>query len=114
MALPELTRKKIEKVLNEYCEGRVPPHVRDKVRLNYSFRGNSVSLFEERPAFLKPEKWINCMVAQFRFDDSKKTWSLYCRDRNSKWHLYDLVKPSRTFERLLEAVEEDVTGIFWG
>lgn len=114
MALPELTKKQVETTLGSFCQKRIPPHVRDKVRLAFSFRGNSVSLFEERPYFQDPSRWTSSPVAQFRFNQEDKIWSLYCSDRNSKWHLYDRTKPSRQFIHLLKAVESDSTGIFWG
>lgn len=112
MALPELTQKQVQKTLSAYCENRIPVHVRDKVRLNFKFSGNSVTLFEERPAFQKPEIWVQTMIAQFRFEIQTNKWALYCADRNSKWHLYD-VKPSNLND-LLKEVDKDPTGIFWG
>jgi hypothetical protein len=114
MALPELIKKKVEVALDNFSEKFIPQHVRDKVRLNYSFRGETVSLFEERPYFQDPAQWTSTPIAQFRFNSDDKTWSLYCADRNSKWHLYDRAKPSRQFNHLLRAVEHDPTGIFWG
>jgi hypothetical protein len=114
MALPELIKKQVETILEPFCQNRIPLHVRDMVRLVFSFRGNSVSLFEERPYFQDPSRWTSSPVAQFRFDQDDKTWSLYCADRNSKWHPYDRAKPSRQFTHLLKAVESDSTGIFWG
>ena len=114
MALSELIRKQVEKTLEPFCENRIPPHVRDKVRLKFSFRGESVSLFEERPYFQDPSQWTSSPIAQFRFNSEDKTWSLYYPDRNSKWHSYERAKPSRQFTHLLRAVEHDPTGIFWG
>lgn len=114
MALPELTKKKVETTLTSFCNARVPPHVRDKVRLTYTFRGQTVALVEERPVYNDPSRWTHGPVAQFKFDLTMKTWTLYYRDRNLKWHLYDRVKPSRTFNHLLKEVDSDPTGIFWG
>lgn len=101
MALPELTKKQVETILGSFCENRIPPHVRDKLRLNFSFRGQSVSLFEERPYFQDASRWTQTPVAQFRLEPTTKIWSLYCADRNSKWHLYERAKPSRKFIHLL-------------
>lgn len=111
MALPELTKKLVEKTLTAYCENRFPSHVRDQVRLVFKFRGNNVTLLESRPSIHTPEIWVDVSIAQFRFDESKK-WTLFCCDRNSKWHIYD-AEPSN-FEKLLKEVDADPTGIFWG
>jgi hypothetical protein len=43
-----------------------------------------------------------------------KQWTLYCMDRNSRWHLYDLIEPSADFDDMLIALDRDPTGIFWG
>ena len=114
MPLPIFTRKLVEARLEEYCEHKVPSHVRDKVRLSFKFRGNTVTLIEKRPAFMNPSEWVDIVVAQFRFDPKSKKWTLYCADRNSRWHEYWDQDPSRDFERLLREVDEDPTGIFWG
>lgn len=114
MALPELTKKQVEATLESFCEKRIPSHMRDKVRLKFSFRGDSVSLFEERPYFQDPSHWTSSPIANFKFDQKDKTWSLHYPDRNSKCHLYDRTRPSRQFIHLLRAVEHDPTGIFWG
>jgi hypothetical protein len=35
-------------------------------------------------------------------------------DRNSRWHLYDIINPSADFDDMLKALDRDPTGIFWG
>ena len=114
MALSQLTRRLVASKLATYCEQRCPPHLHDQVRLGYKIRGNSVTLYEARPAYHAPETWIDIVVAQFRLDPATQTWSLYCADRNSRWHRYTYLKPQESFEVLLEEVEADPTGIFWG
>jgi hypothetical protein len=114
MALPELVRRLVEEKLNAYCLKKVPAHVRDLVRLNFKIQGNNVTLFEERPAFGKANTWVDIVVAQFRFTQDKGTWTLYWADRNSRWHEYEEVLPSKNFDKLLLEVDKDPTGIFWG
>ena len=114
MSLPELIKRQVEQVLRPYCQSRVPPRVRDQVRIDFKFRGNSVTLFEERRAFGRPETWVDIVVAQFRYDEKNRKWALYCADRNAKWHVYSEIEPSPDFESLLREVDKDPTGIFWG
>ena len=114
MPIPDAIRQTVEARLAAYVGGRIPAHARDKVRLSFSVRGNSVTLVEQRPAFLNPAVWVDIKVAQFRFDPEDGKWALYCADRNSKWReYYDLV-PNEDFGILLQEVEDDPTGIFWG
>jgi hypothetical protein len=114
MPLSEFTQRLVEKKLAKYCSGRIPEHSRHQVKLTYKIRGNSVTLIEERPYFRDPSTWTQSPVAQFRFDGQTKKWSLYCSDRNGKWHLYGRMKPSSDFDDLLREVDRDTTGIFWG
>jgi len=48
LPLPPLVRTLVEKKVEKFCDRRVPPHVRNKVRLAYKVRGTSVTIFEER------------------------------------------------------------------
>lgn len=43
-----------------------------------------------------------------------KEWSLYWRDRNLKFHEYNLAEPTPHLDELIEEVKLDRTGIFWG
>jgi hypothetical protein len=114
MLLSEFTRKLVETKLVKYCSGRVPSQALNEVRLSFEIIGNSVTLFEERPAYHYPSNWETISIAQFRFDDQTTKWNLYCFDRNEKWHLYGSMKPSADFDDLLKEVDRDPTGIFWG
>jgi hypothetical protein len=117
VALPDLVRRQVERALGEYCEKRVPAFARDQVRLEYEIRGNSATIVERRIPWqpVWPEEpWTRFPIAQFRFDSVRRNWTLYWRDRNLRWHLYDLVRPSPAMTDLLAEVERDPTAIFWG
>ena len=114
MPLSEFTRKLVETRLSQYCKNRIPLSVRHKVSLEFKIRGNNVTLYEARPFFRDPSIWTENPVAQFRFDGKTKKWDLYCCDRNSKWHLYIHMESNTNFDDLLEEVNRDPTGIFWG
>ena len=114
MAFSMVEKKAIESLLAAYCEGRVPPAVRDRVRMSFRIKGESVTLLESRPSFVKRTEWIEMAIAQFRRDQNTGDWRLYCADRNSKWHLYEPVRPKKTLRPLLAEVDRDPTGIFWG
>ena len=114
MALPALTRQLIETKLKNYCEKRIPEDVRSSVRMSFKIRGNSVTLNEERPQFRDPSVWVEIPIAQFRFDPRTSKWTLYCADRNGRWHEYIDSEPEERIGTLLRHVDEDETGIFWG
>jgi len=109
--LDAFTKKRLEKILSEYSEQKIPKHVRNQMRLTYKIRGNNVSLIEERPAF-NGDGWIQLDISQFRFVDNK--WKVYWRDSRDKWHLVEEIKPDEDFEKQLMIVDKDNSGVFWG
>ena len=114
MPLPELTRRLVEQKLGEFCECRIPLDARDQVRLSFSFRGNSVTLFEERAPWRGEGEWSKKPIAQLRFDADKGEWRLYGADRNGKWHSYPDLEPTAKLEDVIAEIDADPTFIFWG
>lgn len=114
MALPEILKFKVTKTLSTFCEKRVPAHIREKLRLDFEFRGQTVTLREVRPVWNDPGQYTQFPVAQFRFNNEQMKWQLYWRDRNQKWHRYEQKPPTSNFDQLLTEVDQDPTGIFWG
>lgn len=43
-----------------------------------------------------------------------KSWTLYWRDRNLRFHSYDLLSPPQQVDDLLTKIDHDPTRIFWG
>ena len=64
MALTELARARVDRELTAYCAARVPAEARAKVRAGYRIAGNSVIMYEERPAFHEPYDWLEMVVAK--------------------------------------------------
>ncbi len=114
MAISDTVKHQVETQLRVFCDRRVPLEVRDKVNLTYEFRGNSVTLVENRPWYRDPGKWTAMSIAQFRFDPKAGKWTLYYADRNSKWHEYMDIEATSRFDELLKEVVFDRTGIFFG
>jgi hypothetical protein len=109
-ALPDLDLARIQR----YCDNRIPAHLRDEARVEVTARGKNVTIYDCRPPW-HPEltEWSRVPVAQLRYDPDTNRWTLYCADRNSRWHRYDLIDPG-TAEQLLNEIDNDPTGIFWG
>ena len=114
LAIPPLQKQLAEMQMKKYCENKIPKEIQDKLKLKFSFRGNSITLFESRPSYRDPEVWLDLKVAQMRLDNKTMKYSLYCCDRNDKWIHYDFIEPTKELEDLLDEIENDSTGIFWG
>ncbi len=94
----------------------MPALARDQVGLEFSARGNAITIVERRPPWhpgLGPD-WSSLKIAQLRYDPAASTWSLYCCDRNERWFQYFDIEPSRDVRPLLAEIDADPTGIFWG
>lgn len=114
MALTEFQKAQVERLLTAYCAQRVPAAVGSQVRVGYRVDGNAVILYEERPAFQPPHDWQEMVVAKFLYVGTRRHWQLYCQHRDQRWHAYRARPASSSFARLLDEVDADPTGIFWG
>jgi hypothetical protein len=114
MALSEIQQAEVNRRLGVFCEARVPPAVRNKVRIGFRIKGADVVVFEERPAFQRPQEWHEMAVAKFRYVGTQRVWRLYCQHRDLRWHSYRALPAAPSFKRLLDEVAADPTGIFWG
>ncbi|MGA2929661.1 MAG: DUF3024 domain-containing protein [Solirubrobacteraceae bacterium] len=65
-------------------------------------------------------EWTRSPVARLRWSVSRREWTLFWRDRNHRWHRYECTAPTTEIARLLEIawllekIDRDPTGIFWG
>jgi hypothetical protein len=122
MSIPESLKKEVEQKLKDFFEKQLPKINPDMVRLSYKFRGNNLTIFEERRSFknpFDPNEWTPFPVAQMRYDPKEKHWTLYCCDRNEKWFMYIDADSTPDIEDLLKEIDEDPTdifsmGVFWG
>lgn len=102
--------------LRRWAEEKIPAHVRDEIRLEVGVRGKYVTIFETRPPW-RPDlgsDWTRHKVAQLRYDPGQQRWTLHWADRNGRWDLYWDAEPSNSVVPLLEEIDNDPTGIFWG
>lgn len=65
-----------------------------------------------RPDFA-PE-WTSFPIIRLRHTAATMAWTLYWRDRNLRFHLYEWLAPSPSVEDLLAEIDGDPTCIFWG
>ncbi len=115
MPLSPVMKNLVAKKLDAFLGKRVPPHLADKIRLSYTFRGNSVTIFEHRaPGTELLATWSTSAVAQLRFNPKAQTWMLYWRDRNSRWHEDEGLAPVKNINLILAELDHDPTGIYWG
>lgn len=110
--IPELDVARIQR----WCAVRVPEHARHQVRVECEIGARNLTILERRAPWRDDvgADWTSLPVARLRYAKTAKTWTLYWRDRNLRFHLYDRLPPSAHVEDLLLAIDRDPTGIFWG
>ncbi len=112
MALPDLDVARVQR----WCAARVPEHARHEVRLECQVAPRHLTIVERRTPWredLGPE-WTSSPIARLRYTTADMSWTLYWRDRNLFFHVYDRLDPSSRVEDLLAEISRDPTGIFWG
>jgi hypothetical protein len=114
MTLPDATRKYVSELFNQRIEAGLTPKRREYLRLRDSFRGNSVTLHEDRPRMLGQDGWSSLGVALFRLNPTTGTWSLYWRDSRERWLEVEEFEPSIDLGELLDEVDQDPSHLFWG
>lgn len=112
MALPELDATRVRR----WCAARVPERGRHQVRVECQVAPRHLTIIERRVPWREdfgPER-TSFLIARLRYSAAEKSWTLYWRDRNLRFHLYDLLPPPHQVEDLLTEVNRDPTCIFSG
>jgi hypothetical protein len=95
---------------------RLPERAVGQIRYEVDIDGQAVTMYECRPPW-RPEygpDWTRLPIVRFRYTKARRQWATYWRDRNSKFHRYDPMPPAPDLQDLIDAVEADRSGIFWG
>ena len=115
MSLPETDLARVRRWADARND-RLPERVDGLIRYEMDVDSRSVTILECRPPWREdfgPE-WTRFPIARLRHTKARKEWEIYWRDRNLKFHLYDLVDATANIEVLLGEIDADATGIFWG
>ena len=86
------------------------------MRVEYEVNGSYLTIVECRApwrADVGPD-WTRLPIARLRYTKASATWTLYWRDRNLRFHRYDRIEPSANVSTLIDEIDRDPTGIFWG
>jgi hypothetical protein len=110
--LPELDIARVRR----WCQQRVPAHARDQVRVECDIGSRHLTILESRPPWREGTslEWTRFPIARLHYTQAAKTWTLYWRDRNLRFHRYDQLPPSPSIDDLLTEIDRDPTAIFWG
>jgi hypothetical protein len=90
--LPELDVARVRR----WCDQRVPAHLRDQIRVECDLAPRHLTIVECRPPWREDAgaDWTRFPIARLRYTKATGRWSLYWRDRNLHFHLYDTLTRS--------------------
>lgn len=114
--LPAAVKADAESLLVTYCATKVRAEHDDQLRIEYTIRGKTVTIYECRPLWherLGPE-WTRSRVCTMTFDPGTHRWTLYALDRNDRRYDYPFIYPAPDLQALLKELDDDPTCIFWG
>ena len=102
--------------VTSYCDRRVPERVRDQMLPEATVRGSAITINERRPSWREGigSEWTSQKIAQMRYDATTRRWTIYWADRNGRWLRYPPARPARSVKELLEIIENDSSGAFFG
>lgn len=114
MPFSELELKRIDRTAGDLCRRRSPLEFRDRVRIEYRVSGHEVLIYETRPAFREPSRWIEHGVAKLRFVRAAGEWRLFWQRASLKWQSYEPFASSHDIGELVGEIDRDPNACFFG
>ncbi len=114
MAFTDLDLQKIKKTVGVFCEQRTPAHLKDKLRYEYEIEKQNVMVYEVRPAFRQEGKFIRMPMAKLTYVSSRKIWKLFWKRASGKWEKYEPEEEAMELNTLIQEIDQDPYGCFFG
>ena len=115
MAFSDLEQKHCERELARFMEQRRPPlHIRSQVDLGYRIHGQSIEVFEVRPAWRDPTSKTETPIAKVTYVRTKDRWRVFWMRADLKWHRYNPSPEVPSLQESLDIVDRDEYGCFFG
>ena len=103
----------IDSLVGGLCRKLNQPKIKE-LNIEYRVVQHDVIIYEERSAWDQPDEIIETPAAKFRFNKSKNVWRLFWMRADLKWHSYQSLSSSVSLRKLVNEVEADPYGCFWG
>lgn len=113
MAFSELELARVHRTMAAYIARRRPrPEIREELDIGYSVENQSVILYEDRRLYdgsrlIEP-------VAKATWVKTQMAWKILWMRADLRWHSYEPLLKVRTLDKVLEGVDADPYGCFWG
>jgi hypothetical protein len=92
-----------------WCAARVPEHAGHQVRVECQIASRHRTIVERRAPWRDDHgpEWTSFPIASLRCTAADMSWTLYWRDRNLRFHIYDLLASSDRVDDLLREIDRD-------
>ena len=114
MGFSELEKQRIKKMVGEYCDGKIPEHARNQIKLFYKIRGYDVKIIESRPHFIHKSEWTEHPIARMKYDAESMNWQLFWGRASGRWEKYPNLGPTKNLKGIIDEIEKDPLHVFWG
>ena len=113
--VPDLDLARVRKWVDER-NAALPSRASGLVRYEIDVSSWVVTVVECRPPWPGGlgTDWTRFLICRVRYTKTSNEWSLLWRDRNLRFCVYDLARPTPHIEELIREVERDPTCVFWG
>lgn len=115
MALSELEIKRVEKTMDGYLARHRPaPHIRSQLDIGWRLTGQSLVIFERRPAWDNPTEIRERSFVKTTFVRTTGLWKLFWMRQDLRWHGYEPAMHHRTLDAVIAEIESDPYSCFGG
>jgi len=113
MALSELELAGVNRTMTAYIARRRPrPEIRNELDIGYSIENQSIIVHEDRQLY-DGSRMIE-PVAKATWVKTQRTWKVFWMRADLRWHSYEPLAIARTLDKVLEEIDADPYGCFWG
>ncbi len=114
MSFNDIEKQRIKKEVGGLCSKRTPAHLKDKLRFEYEIDKQSVIIYEIRPMWDNPDEFTKSPTAKLTYVISRKIWNLYWQRANMKWKKYEPKESAKNLKDLVQEIDNDIYGCFFG
>ncbi|MGH3982521.1 MAG: DUF3024 domain-containing protein [Pseudonocardiaceae bacterium] len=90
-----------------------PRGARHQVQVDCDLAPRHLTIVERRAPWREDHgsEWTRLPIARLRYTKASKTWTLYWRGCNLRFHAYHRIGPSTSINDLLAEIDRDPTGV---
>jgi len=114
MAFSELELELIDKEVGGLCREMNVPEFKNELSIIYRVVKQDVYIFEKRPAYQRPNEYVETPAAKLKYVKAKNEWQLFWMRGDLKWYRYNPKKKTVKISGLVAEIKSDPYGCFWG